>query len=208
MTNRTYVYIDAFNLYYGAIKGTNHKWLNIYNLCKQLLPKNDIVKIKYFTALVGARKADQNQPVRQKIYIRALETTPCLKIYYGHFLTHDQHLPLVKPIGRTHFAHVYRTEEKGSDVNLATHLLYDAYKNNYDIAVIISNDSDLFEAIKIVKEDFGKTIGMLNSQNHPSKKLLPLIDFYKPIRAGVLQASPFPNNLKDEKGKFHKPEEW
>ena len=205
---RTYVYIDAFNLYYGAVKGTNHKWLNIYNLCKHLSPKNDIVAIKYFTALVSARKADQNQPIRQKIYIRALETIPCLKIYYGHFLTHDQHLPLVKPKGRKHFAHVYRTEEKGSDVNLATHLLFDAYKNNYDIAVIISNDSDLFEAIKIVKEDFGKTIGMLNPQKHPSKKLLPLIDFYKPIRTGVLQASPFPNNLKDEKGSFHKPEEW
>ncbi len=106
------------------------------------------------------------------------------------------------------YAHVYRTEEKGSDVNLAVHLLYDAFKNNYDVAVIISNDSDLYEAIKIVKEDFGKKIGLLNPQKFPSKKLLPLVDFYKPIRSGVLQASPFSNNLKDEKGSFHKPKEW
>ncbi len=152
--NRTYIYVDAFNFYYGAIKNTNYKWVNIYNLCKHLLPKNDIVKIKYFTALVSARKNDSSQPVRQKVFLRALETISCLKIYYGHFLTHAQHLPLVKPKDRMQYAHVYRTEEKGSDVNLAVHLLYDAFKNNYDVAVIISNDSDLYEAIKIVKEDF------------------------------------------------------
>lgn len=206
--NRTYIYVDAFNFYYGAVKNTNYKWVNIYNLCKHLLPKNDIVKIKYFTAVVSARKNDLSQPVRQKVFLRALETISCLKIYYGHFLTHAQHLPLVKPKGGKQYSHVYKTEEKGSDVNLAVHLLYDAFKDNYDIAVIISNDSDLYEAIKIVKEEFKKKIGILNPQKYPSKKLLPLVNFYKPIRSGVLQASLFPNKLKDEKGRFHKPKEW
>lgn len=206
--NRTYIYVDAFNFYYGAVKNTNYKWVNIYNLCKYLLPKNDIVKIKYFTAVVSARKNDLSQPVRQKVFLRALETISCLKIYYGHFLTHAQHLPLVKPKGGKQYSHVYKTEEKGSDVNLAVHLLYDAFKDNYDIAVIISNDSDLYEAIKIVKEEFKKKIGILNPQKYPSKKLLPLVNFYKPIRSSVLQASLFTNNLKDEKGRFHKPKEW
>ena len=206
--NRTYIYIDAFNLYYGALKNTKYKLINAYKLCKHLLPKNEIIKIKYFTALVSALKNDPNQPVRQKIFLRALETVPSLKIIYGHFLTHSRHLPLVNPTKKRQFANVYRTEEKGSDVNLAVHLLYDAYKNNYDTAVIISNDSDLFESIKLVKKDFGKKIGILNPQKYPSKKLLPLIDFYKPIRKGVLQSSLFPNKLKDEKGSFHKPKEW
>lgn len=206
--NRTYIYVDAFNLYYGATKNTKYKWLNIYNLYQRLLPKNDIVKIKYFTALVSARKNDLNQPVRQKVFLRALETISCLKIYYGHFLTRSRHLPLVKPNNRRQYAHVYRTEEKGSDVNLAVHLLYDAFKNNYDTAVIISNDSDLYEAIKIVKENFEKIIGILNPHRYPSKKLLPLVDFYKPIRSGVLLSSLFPDKLKDSKSSFHKPKDW
>ena len=46
----TYVYVDGFNLYYGAVKGTPYKWLNIFDLCQRLLRKNTILKIKYFTA--------------------------------------------------------------------------------------------------------------------------------------------------------------
>ena len=74
--NRTYIYVDAFNFYYGATKSTEYKWLNLYNMCKHLLPKNNIINIKYFTALLSARKNDPNQPVRQKVFLRALETIP------------------------------------------------------------------------------------------------------------------------------------
>ena len=68
--------MDAFNFYYGATKSTEYKGLNLYNMCKHLLPKNNIINIKYFTALVSARKNDPNQPVRQKVFLRALETIP------------------------------------------------------------------------------------------------------------------------------------
>ena len=51
--------------------------------------------------------------------------------------------------GKLDYIEVIKTEEKGSDVNLATHLLYDGFRNDYDIAVVISNDSDLLEPIKI-----------------------------------------------------------
>jgi hypothetical protein len=69
---KTVVYVDGFNLYYGAVKETPYKWLNIHKLCQLLLPKNQIIKIKYFTALVTARPTDMDQPNRQQIYLRAL----------------------------------------------------------------------------------------------------------------------------------------
>ncbi|MBI4642067.1 MAG: NYN domain-containing protein, partial [Candidatus Tectomicrobia bacterium] len=70
---RTYIYIDGFNLYYGALKGTPYKWLNVAELCRQLLhPKHDIQAIKYFTAYVHPRPHDPGQLVRQQTYLRAL----------------------------------------------------------------------------------------------------------------------------------------
>ena len=93
---KTIVYVDGFNLYYGAVKDTPYKWLNILRLCQLLLPKNQIVKIKYFTALVTARPSDPDQPNRQQLFLRALHTIPGLEIIYGHFLEHEVLMPVAK----------------------------------------------------------------------------------------------------------------
>ena len=112
---------------------------------------NKITSIKYFTALVSG-KYDPNQPIRQKTYLRALETyIPEIKIYYGHFLTNAVKATLVEPIHGIKVARIIKTEEKGSDVNLASHFLSDAWLDKYECAVIVSNDSDLAEAMHLVK---------------------------------------------------------
>jgi hypothetical protein len=70
---RTYIYIDGFNFYYGAVKDTQYKWLDFKKLLQHLLnPKHQILSIKYFTAMVSG-KIDPDQPIRQKTYIRALK---------------------------------------------------------------------------------------------------------------------------------------
>jgi hypothetical protein len=70
---RTYVYIDGFNFYYRAVKGTPYKWLDFNTLFQHLLSrKNEVISIKYFTALVSG-KFDPDQPIRQKTYIRAIQ---------------------------------------------------------------------------------------------------------------------------------------
>ena len=71
---KTYVYVDGFNLYYGAVKDTPYKWLNPQKLCDLLLPNHNITKIKYFTARISARPNDPDQPTRQQFYLRALRT--------------------------------------------------------------------------------------------------------------------------------------
>ena len=71
---RTNVYIDAFNLYYGCIRGTSNGWLDIAALCRVMLPRDSIHKIRYFTALVDPRPDDPGQLQRQQFYLRALRT--------------------------------------------------------------------------------------------------------------------------------------
>ena len=91
------IYVDGFNLYYGAVKGTPYRWLDIAALCRLLLPRDTINQIKYFTALVHPRPSDLDQPRRQQTYLRALRTIPNLTIVYGHFLTHEIMMPLAPP---------------------------------------------------------------------------------------------------------------
>jgi len=205
----TNVYIDGFNLYYGALRNTSYRWLNPEALCQLLLPRNTIAQIKYFTALVSARPSDLDQPVRQQLYLRALATLPKVSVHLGHFLTHEVTMALVVPSGQPQkYARVVKTEEKGSDVNLATHLLHDAHMGRFDVAVVISNDSDLLEPIKIVRQDLNKKVGILNPHPNPSRALLPHIDFIKQIRPGVLRAAQFPVTLTDAHGTFTKPPRW
>lgn len=171
-----------------------------------LLPNDNIHRIKYFTALVEARANDPDKPLRQKSYLRALQTIPNLEIIYGSFLSHEVMMPLAPPANG--YVKVIKTEEKGSDVNLATHLLVDAFRNDFELAVIVSNDSDLLEPIKVVTRQFHKPVGMLNPQKNPSVALIPHVLFVKNIRRGVLQNSLFPPMLTDALGSFSKPTEW
>jgi len=132
MKQRTYVYIDGFNRYYGAFKGTPYKWLNLQMMCELLLPKNEVVRIKYFTARVNGRTGDPNQAERQQIYLRALRTIPNLEIIYGHFLTHTVSMRVANPgPNEPKYVSVLKTEEKGSDVNIAAHLINDGYQKRY-----------------------------------------------------------------------------
>jgi uncharacterized LabA/DUF88 family protein len=207
---KTIIYVDGFNLYYGALKKTPYKWLNILALCKFLLPKNEIVQIKYFTALVSARANDPDQPNRQQLYLRALRSLPKLEIIYGHFLEHVVMMPLAKPVpGGPKHVSVIKTEEKGSDVNIAAHLINDGHKKRYEAAVLVSNDSDLVEPVKLVRNELKCPVGVLNPiPDKPSQELRKYATFVKPIRQGVLAASQFPPVLKDAVGTFYKPPTW
>ena len=114
-SNKTYIYVDGFNLYYGAVRNTPYKWLDIGKLCHILLPSDQIISIKYFTATVSGRPGDPDEPIRQQLYLRALKTTPNLEIIYGHFLTHSVPMRL-SGSNPPKWVKVDKTEEKGSDV--------------------------------------------------------------------------------------------
>jgi len=206
---RTHVYVDGFNLYYGCVKGTPYKWLDLEELCRRLLPRNDVRAIKCFTARVDSRPGDPGQATRQELYFRALRTLPTVEIVLGHFLSNTINLPLADGSG---FARVLKTEEKGSDVNLATHLIHDAHRGVIDCAVVVSNDSDLAEPMRIVRDELKLVVGLISPttkrDRHPSRQLKNCSTFMKSVRKSALEHSQFPVTLKDSKGTIRRPAAW
>ncbi len=211
---RTNVYIDGFNLYYGCLKHTPYRWLDLARLCQVMLPRHQIHRIRYFTALVRPRpddtkQAQQQKTQRQKTYLRALETIPNLTVHEGHFLQHAVSMPLVDPPhGGPRTVLVWKTDEKGSDVNLASHLLIDGVSDDYDAAVVISNDSDLVTPIHMVRSVLRCPIGVLNPHATPSRDLLQVATFFKSIEPRALRRSMFADVLQDDYGSIVKPEHW
>jgi hypothetical protein len=199
--------VDGFNLYFGAVKNTPYKWLNIAQLCAVLFPKVQVNHIHYFTAPVNGVR-DPNAPLRQQIYLRALQTVPNLTIHHGFFLTKKVWAPHANPPPVK--VEILKTEEKGSDVNLATHLLLDAFKGNYQQAVVVSNDSDLCEPMKLVQAEFGLPVGFVNPHcdHRPAVELQKVARFWRPIRKGVLAGCQFPATMTDANGTFSKPPGW
>jgi hypothetical protein len=163
---RTIVYIDGFNLYYRALKGTPHKWLDIEAMSRAALPHTCVIeRVNYYTAHVSGR-LDAGAPRRQHSYLRAIATLPNVAIHYGNFLVTQKWAGLVQPPdfrpvttlppGATpHVAFVWKTEEKGSDVNLGVHLVRDGFRGAFDLAAVLTNDTDLVEPIRIVTQELG-----------------------------------------------------
>lgn len=182
------VYIDGFNLYYGRLKGTKSKWLDIGRLCDVMLPNFQVQTIRYFTARVSAMPHNPSVALRQQVYLKALYTLPRVKVHFGHFLVTTTRAALVNPKpGGPQTAEVGKTEEKGSDVNLATFMVADAFRNDAQAYVVISNDSDLMEPLRLVQHELGHTVGILNPHDTPSHMLLRCKPtFTKAIRAGVV----------------------
>ena len=204
---RIFLYVDGFNFYYSSLKQHPEvKWVDFYRLMELRFPKADIVGIKYFTARVSARPEDPDQPNRQNIYFRALEASiPGIEIIYGHFLRHRIRMAKVHPPPNTEL--VWKTEEKGSDVNLAIHMLNDAWLDRFDIAAVLSNDSDLAESFRLVRAR-GKKVCFLKQElaGTTSNKLKQSASYLKAIRLGMLKNSQLPDQIPETN--IHKPPSW
>jgi NYN domain len=205
---KTNVYIDGFNLYYGCLRKSPHRWLDLARICQALLPQNTINRIRYFTALVEARPGHPQQRQKQLTYLRALRTIPNLSIHYGRFLSSEVMMPYAHPTTATRTVKVIKTEEKGSDVHIATYLLLDGFRGDYEVAVVISNDSDLIEPISIARKEFGLKVGVLNPHNNVSWALKKCSTFYKQVDKTLLSACQFPPTLTDANGTITKPSDW
>lgn len=103
---------------------------------------------------------------------------------------------------------VIKTEEKGSDVNLASQLLNDAHQKRMECVVLVTGDSDLLMPVRIVKEELGLTVGVLNPQKHPCAVLKRHATFFKHLKRERTLVSALPEQLTDSNGNFHVPKEW
>ena len=168
---KTVVYIDGYNLYYGRLRHTNYKWLDVVALFESILkiqdPSSTLEAVKYFTAPALAKFASHgnDSQIAQQQYHRAL-----LARYPNKFsITFGTHsfdksgtsLPTFiagKPYDRNIRSNVWKLEEKKTDVNLAMAMYRDVAKGLYDQVIICSNDSDAEPVLEALKEDFPSLI--------------------------------------------------
>lgn len=206
------IYIDGYNLFYGCLKGSPYKWLDLGALSRRLLPRDEINRIRYFTAHVGRRTDDPQRHNRQQYYLRALATIPHLEIHLGRFQQTTTRMRLANPRAQgPRTVEVIKTEEKGSDVNLATYLVADAFRADFETALVITNDADLAEPIRLVCHELGLPVGIANPHSR-SKRSVSLErarpTFFKQIRTGVLRDSQFPDTIRDRYGEVRRPVKW
>jgi hypothetical protein len=221
------VYVDGFNLYAGALYKTKGcKRLDIRLLSEQLFPDLEIQTIKYFTAEISADPSDPGASGRQRAYWRALQTDPDLVIIKGKFFSNNKRKPLANPLPRGNctepdcpkcdqHATVRIIEEKMSDVNLATHLLKDGFLNLYDLAIVITNDTDLCEPIRVVRDTIGKEIIIVRPVSRPGRvpsfglqEVATKLKYITKSRLAIVSRCQYPNNMTDSKGAFYKPLSW
>ena len=202
---RSIFYIDGFNLYFGLkSKGwRRYYWLNLQEMCQRLLKEDQkLVKVRYFTARITNAPEDKRK--RQLTYLEALETLPLVEIHYGTYLSSKQQCLKCGNI-------FYKYSEKKSDVNIAVKLLTDAIDNIYDLAFLISADSDLVPTVEAVKRYFPDKKVLLFFP--PKRKSAALKDacniFCGVLNKTTLSKSQLPEEVKSKTGFILKrPKHW
>lgn len=207
----TVVYIDAFNLYHGRLEDTPYRWLDIVAFARAIAPpKNTVEHVHLFSGEVT--KSPPNDPfrhVRQATYFRALSTLPDLSLHKTRFVTHIKTRRLVTPLpdGTTH-VQVYITEEKEADVLLGAHLVADAFRNQYEAAIVVTNDSDLRGPVELVRRYTGKPVGVSNPFGGTYPDMIVGQFRCRPITPSLLGRCQLPAKGIDAAGSFGKPASW
>lgn len=208
MSPRSVIYIDGFNLYYGAVKGTLYKWLDIERYFRLTRHHDEIVQIYYFTALIDGRTSDN-----QKTYLRALATSPLIEIILGKF----KYKNLFCRVKHCDFQGSKRfrvSEEKRTDVNIALQMMDDAFNERCENFILVTGDSDLVPAVQRVKSfsPDKKIIVYIPSRNHrrsAATELRAVADKHSDLPLLLLKRSQYPSRIPDGSGGYiEKPDSW
>jgi 6-hydroxy-3-succinoylpyridine 3-monooxygenase len=204
MAKRSIIYIDGFNLYYGALRGGFGKWLNLQTLFGLIRQDDDIQHIRYFTARTGSTD--------QQAYLSALETLPLVSIEYGLFKSKTIKCR-VNGCTFTGVREFRANEEKGTDVNIALRMLDDAYQGICDRMVLVSGDSDLVPTIRLVKQRFpGIKITVYVPARDPvrgaARELRSAADKHLTLPLNLLARAQFPGSVSHPNGTILKPSSW
>jgi len=200
---RTIAYVDGFNLYFGLkAKGWyKYYWLNIKTLIKSLLkPDQQLCMTKYFTARISYPPSKQR---RQQTFLEALSTLNNFQIYYGKYQLNS--IICNKCRNKN-----WIPNEKKTDVNIAVELLSDAFQNTFDVALLVSADSDLVPPVKKVREIFPeKRVIVCSPPARSSKELNQAAHGFLNIGEAKIRNSLFPLEIVKPDGFVLKcPERW
>lgn len=224
---KTTIYIDGYNLYYGVLKNTPYKWLDVVKLFSDIThqqnPNSEIIAVKFFTAPIKTNLATHGEASQksQMDYHRALERKhSCFELIEGYFsLSEGRYPKYQKPIDRNETIRAYKLEEKQTDVNIALSLYKDAIKNNTEQLVLVSNDTDLIPAFESIREDcpsikLGAIMPILRIGEERPKRPLnrsisKLSNWTRPyIKKEELENSQLPKMIPTKKKPIFKPQYW
>ncbi len=209
--SRVIVYIDGFNLYYGVLKFSKDKWLDIERLFVLLRPHDTLQKIRYFTALSSGGKSND-----QLAYLKAIETLPLVNVVRGRYK--NKSVKCRVPQATCSLQEKDRIfsipEEKRTDVNIAVSMLDDAYQNLCDHLIVVSGDSDLVPAVNMVKTRFpSKIVTVYVPPRNPVRgaavELRAAADKDRNLPLNLLRIAQLPASIPDGSGAYiTKPTTW
>jgi uncharacterized LabA/DUF88 family protein len=202
---RVHAYIDGFNLYHGMMaKGWGrYRWLDLRALTERFMRgPQELQSLKYFTSL---RNHEPERLLRQQHYLRALDAVGGIEVITGQFEMRKLRCQVCDQWYK-------RPQEKQTDVNIATHLVADAYEVGFDTLLLFSADSDLSPAVRRVRERFGIQVILIDPPRRHSSELASLADAHLHISEQRIRQSQLPDPVerKASRGtsKVHRPSGW
>jgi len=233
---RTRVYVDGYNFYYGCLKGTRHKWLDLYKLFQEhVLPSALIERdgqpvrsellaeaLQFFTATIiesAAKGSDSvSSQARYHTALRKLHNGR-IRIVEGYYSLTKARAPRIdpdhpnRPPNVCERVPIWRLEEKQTDVNLALHAYHDAMTGLVDHVVIASNDTDLVPALRMIREHTPVTVGLViptrDSERRPNADLAKHAHWVRHhLTDAELAAAQLPRVVPGGKTPTVKPDSW
>ena len=215
---KTIVYIDGYNLYYGLLKGTSYKWLDLFAFARRLLPDDhDIVEVKYFTSCALTYPHDSAAVERQNIYLQAILSLANVRVISGFFKKSKVLMPVAEmqcrecEVPHNGLVRVVRLEEKRSDVNLAVEMMVDAAQSDAECLVVITGDADQVGTIEAARRRFHKTVVVFNPHERISDHLKMAASYYKNIPRDLPAKCQLPDTIpygRHGDRLLHRPEAW
>lgn len=219
---KTYIYIDGFNLYYGLLRKTSYKWLNIESLFSSIVkiqnPLSEVTRIKYFTAPVKTNFSKHKEKAQQSQnhYHRALNAAISHLEIIGGYFDVDTSTPVVyaEPPDLDNRVETWKLEEKQTDVNIALAMYRDASRGEVEQQILVSSDSDLEPALELIKKDFNSIeLGLILPRRRNNKrknhKLSVHVNWTRHhILTVELEEHQFPEKVPTKKKPVLKPKYW
>lgn len=226
---KTICYVDGYNLYYGCLRNTTYKWLDLKKFLTHILhqqdPNSELISIKFFTAPVITKFATQGPLAQnsQQNYHRALETLypGLIKIINGYYNAEKSHAMLhLSPPNKQQRCYVWKLEEKQTDVNLALEAYCDATKSHVEQMVFVTNDTDQEPTLKAIRKDFQEKIKIgvvlpikentnATTSRPGNERLSKYADWTrKHIKNDELANSQLPDLISTKKKPIRKPNYW
>lgn len=205
---RVIAYVDAYNVYHG-LNDKNLRsllWLDFAAMFSDRMSVDRRLEVvRYFTSRGrGARQGDQRSDERQGVYIDALKAA-------GRVTIHDDGKFVSKKLDCPRCGRPFkRPQEKQTDVNLAVHLVADAYQDRFDEAWLMSADADLVPAVRHVKATFAdKRVVVVPPRGRRSDELKDASDGEVLIGLALYRRNQLPDPVVDGgRRRYERPREW